>query len=44
MLVVDSALLLPVKVIPMIMLFVYFVKLWIVFISVVETLIIVSGE
>ena len=43
MLVMGSAVLLPVLFIPIIMLFICLVKLGIVFISVVETLVIVSG-
>ena len=43
MLVLGSELLMPVLVIPMIMLFISLVKLWIIFISVVETLVIVAG-
>ena len=42
-LVLESDVLLHVKFIPMIMLFIFLVKLWIIFISVVETLVIVSG-
>ena len=42
-LVMGSVLLLPVLVIPIIMLFICLVKLWVLFLSVVETLVIVSG-
>ena len=42
-LVMGSAVLLPVQGITMIMLFIYIVKLWIIFLSVVETLVVVSG-
>ena len=43
MLVLGSALLLPLLVIPTIMLFIYIAKLWILYISVVESLFIVLG-
>ena len=43
MLVLGSVMLIRVLVIPIIMLFVCLVKLWIIFLSVVETLFIVSG-
>ena len=42
-LVLGSEILIRVLVIPIIMLFIFLVKLWIIFISVVETLVIVSG-
>ena len=43
MLVLGSVVFIPVIVLPIIMLFICIVKLWIIFISVVETLIIVIG-
>ena len=43
MLVLGYAVFLPVIVIPIIMLLIYIIKLWILFLSVVETLVIVSG-
>ena len=43
MLVLGSMLLLLVLVKPIIMLFIYLVKLWILFLSMVETLVIVDG-
>ena len=41
--VMGSVVLLPVNVVTMIMLFVYLAKLWILFFSVVETFVTVSG-
>ena len=43
MLIMGSTVLLHVLVIPIIMLFICLVKLWIIFLSMVETLVIVSG-
>ena len=43
MLVMGSAVFLPVLFIPVKMLFICLVKLWIIFLSLVETLVIVSG-
>ena len=44
MLVLGYTVLLPVIVIPIIIFFICLVKLWIIFLFVVETLVIVSGE